>query len=251
MSGLIIDLERKLPDATRHAELRISLINVAPLDECSGKPILTDIEYIHFTEIDLLPRLYECYDFLILSPQGSPWNSYRDSFRQALDDTASVLRALVLDRNIPTLGICGGHQFLASAFGGELGFIDDSLTDFFGATYPANCQAERGAVTLTTLSHDPIFEGVTSHPGEFSAMQNHIEEIKLIPPGFINLACSRLSQFQLIRLPGKIVYGLAFHPERGWRLDGNEEDSLAPDGKRILLNFLKMAYSQKRRSAVA
>lgn len=245
MLGLIIDLERKLPDAARHTELRTSLINVAPIDESSGKPIPVETDYIHFTEIKNTFRDYTLYDFLILSPQGSPWKAYRDSFRKALEDTVNTVRDLILEANIPTLGICGGHQFLAVAFGGKLGYIDSSINDFLGSTYPVDCIAEKGPVTLMTLKNDPIFEGITSHPGEFSVMQNHIEEVKTIPPGFINLAYSRLSQVQIIRLQGKVVYGVAFHPERGWSLGLNEEDSLTPKGKRILLNFLKIAYAQK------
>ncbi|MFH0958975.1 MAG: gamma-glutamyl-gamma-aminobutyrate hydrolase family protein [Pseudomonadota bacterium] len=249
MLGLIIDLELKLPDAARHEELRSSIVNTVVTDQFR-QPILTEIDYIHFTEIKFLPRLYGHYDFLILSPQGAPWNSYRESRNQALENTANLVRALILEENIPTLGICGGHQFLALTFGGELGFIDKSITDFSGPAYPDNCLSEKGVVTLMTLRDDPIFDGITSNPGQFLAMQNHVEEIKIIPPGFVNLACSRLSHLQLIRLPGKVVYGLAFHPERGWSLEGDAEGILAPTGKRILLNFMKMAYAHKRRCAL-
>jgi GMP synthase (glutamine-hydrolysing) len=128
-----------------------------------------------------------------------------------------------------------------------VGFIDPELVGTFPANYPKNAISERGLVVLETLSDDPILEGVANHPGKFRVMESHYEEVKSIPQQFINLARSDLSEAQLIRLPGKPVYGLAFHPERS-----PKDETLDPElfeGKRILANFLNMAAlrrSEKR-----
>jgi hypothetical protein len=42
-----------------------------------------------------------------------------------------------------------------------------------------------------------------------------------------------------MRIPGKKVYGLAFHPERGWD-STNDLQQRKNAGKQILANFLTM-----------
>lgn len=247
MQGLLIDIERKDPDVSRYDELRSGIVHAASLNKDRGQSIAVVLDYIHFTELHNHLNILHKYDFLILSPQGSPWCSYRGKDKDSLHFLAQTVRGLVLEKRSPTLGICGGHQFLAIAFGGEIGFIDNSLTNFNGDCYPPNCQAERGPTVIRTLVDDPIFDGITVHPGQFPVIENHVEEVKALPPGFTNLASSDLSRIQLIRLLDRIVYGVAFHPERGWSHGETTEAALAPHGKRILANFLKMAYAVKNR----
>ena len=120
-----------------------------------------------------------------------------------------------------------------------MGFIDPKLESTLPERYPRNALAERGVVSLETLMDDPIFKGVAVHPGKFRAVESHYEEVKEIPRGFVNLARSEMSGIQVIRIPGKTVYGVAFHPERGWK-PGEDPEKAAPDGKLILANFLGM-----------
>ncbi|MCX5872922.1 MAG: gamma-glutamyl-gamma-aminobutyrate hydrolase family protein [Deltaproteobacteria bacterium] len=247
MRGLLIDIERKHPDVSRYDELRNGIVHAASLNKNWGKSISVVLDHIHFTDIYNYLNILHKYDFLILSPQGSPWGSYRGKDMDSLNFLAQTVCGQILEKRSPTLGICGGHQFLAMAFGGEIGFIDNSLANFDGDCYPPNCLAERGPTIIRTLRDDPIFDGITDHPGHFSVIENHVEEVKTAPPGFMNLASSDLSRIQLMRLPDRIVYGVAFHPERGWSHRETNEASLAPHGKRILANFLKMAYAVKYR----
>jgi GMP synthase (glutamine-hydrolysing) len=76
-------------------------------------------------------------------------------------------------------------------------------------------------------------------------MENHYEEVKIVPEPFINLARSEVSEAQLIGIPEKPVYGMAFHPERCTG-NANRQTAGECDGRRILTNFLKMACDKQR-----
>ena len=241
MRGLIVDIELKAPDEGRYSELTDGIISAAHLNKGSNPSNEIVLDYVHFSNFEDRERYLPVYDFFVLSPQGCPWSSYRAGDVQKLGFLAGIVREHVQIKHLPVLGICGGHQFLSMAFGGEVGFIDNSIKSCMESCYTGDCAAERGATIIKTVREDPIFQGITHHPGTFFVIENHVEEVKVIPPAFVNLASSRLSRFQLVRIPGKVVYGTAFHPERGWNHGETRESSPAPVGKMILANFLKMA----------
>ena len=245
LHGLIIDIDRKHPDVSRYNELRLGIVESIRLPKSSWEAVSIDVGYIHFTDIKSHIGAINSYDFFILSPQGSPWSSYRGAEVECLDSLAHLARKLIVCKRAPFLGICGGHQFLGMAFGGEVGFIDHNFRDFSAEKYPADCLAERDRVNITTVHDDPIFDGFPPHPTDLFVMENHVEEIKTIPPGFVNLASSRLSKIQIMRFPGRIVYGMAFHPERGWGLDDQKEENSASHGRMMLANFVKMVCRAK------
>lgn len=237
LHGLLVDLEYGEPHPQRHAELSDGVTQHLRKEISSARNLHVVLDYIHFTEFtkDAVSSLDP--DFLILSPQSTPWHAYREE-AGSLEVAEETLRALVLDKNMPVLGICGGHQFMALAFGGTVDFIDPGFAGIPQDRYPKIGLAEKGVVELQTLRDDPILEGVAAHPGTFRVIESHHEEIKLIPPTFTNIARSKLSEIQLMRIPGKIVYGTAFHPERP-KVHGMNDSKLL-DGRRILANFLTM-----------
>jgi GMP synthase (glutamine-hydrolysing) len=244
LRGLLIDLELKKPDPTRHSELQEVITHTLEAEVPVAKGLKVSLSYVHFSEFTKDRVSSYKADFLLLSPQGTPWHMYRNEAGEELEAAEKTLRDLVLNDNMPVLGICGGHQFLALTFGGSVGLIDPALVGSCPDHYPKSAISERGLVVLRTLQDDPILNGVTSRRGSFRAMESHYEEVKSIPRNFINLARSDLSEIQFLRMPGKLVYGLAFHPERSPK---NEAvDPKLFEGKRILANFLNMVAAHKR-----
>lgn len=243
LRGLLVDLELREPDPASHRELREALTHGLLGAVPTVKHLKVSLGYVHFSEFTREAVASHNADFLVLSPQGTPWYRYRGEAGDKLDKAKQALRDLVMNENLPVLGICGGHQFMALAFGGTVGFIDPNLAGTFPESYPKDAILERGLVVLTTLGDDPILAGVADHPGTFRVMESHYEEVKSIPRQFVNLARSDLSEAQLMRIPEKPVYGVAFHPERSLN-----HETLEPrlfEGKRILANFLSIVVASR------
>jgi GMP synthase-like glutamine amidotransferase len=239
LNGLLVDLQLDGPEPSRYRELRDAFTRRLPQEVPAVSNFRVTLEYEHFAALD--PAFFDSHrvDFILLSPQSTPWHMYRGDAADKLRRLGDLLKDLALGQNRPVLGICGGHQFLALAFGGRLGFIDPKLDEIPPERYPKGALSERGVVILETVKDDPIFEGLVVHPGRFRVVESHYEEVKEIPHPLVNLAKSETSVIQLMRIPGRTVYGLAFHPERGWDPAGDPA-SFSPAGKLILANFLRM-----------
>lgn len=243
--GLLVDLELQGPDATRYGELRDALVAKLPGTTPALRKVDVSLDYVHFSRLDGKLSESDKFDFVLLSPQATPWYMYRGEATVHLDRLKGFVRDLVFNGNKPLLGICGGHQFLALTFGAPVDFIDGRFSGRFPAQYPKEAISERGPVLLETIRDDEILAGIASHPGRLLVFQSHYEEVKRVPEPFVNIARSGLSEVQLIRFPGRPVYGMAFHPERGW--DSSSIDANATNaGQRILANFLAMVVESKR-----
>jgi GMP synthase (glutamine-hydrolysing) len=203
------------------------------------------LDQVHYSEFDKNTLDGRSLDFVVLSPQGTPWHMYKEKAERELGRAKETLTRIIDRGRTPILAICGGHQFLALAFGGKVDFIDPNFVGSYPEQYPKEALREQGVVELETLAADPIFQGVVSHPGRFRVVQNHCEEVKTLPREFVNLAKSEISEIQILRAPGKVVYGVAFHPERGWNAT-NRAGEAVPEGKRILANFFLMVARAKK-----
>lgn len=114
----------------------------------------------------------------------------------------------------PVLGVCLGHQAIALVHGCEVGRA---------------ARVVHGKLSRITHSDDPLFEGV---PSPFMATRYHsliVSEDRL-PESLEVLARTDLAEVMALRVKGKLVYGVQFHPE----------SVLTSHGRRILSNFLGM-----------
>jgi GMP synthase (glutamine-hydrolysing) len=170
--------------------------------------------------------------FLALSPNGIPWCKYKGKSHVELMNFFKALRIIVEDMNIPVVGICGGHQALALAFGGKVGPIRGGEDDCF--PYGHN-PTERGRHNIFVTQDDPLFSGIGS---TLNLVQNHYDEVKRLPTGFLCLANNKLCPYQIIRHPAKPAYGVQAHTEYSM--------PSKPDGGNLLRNFLNIVRTHNQ-----
>lgn len=117
----------------------------------------------------------------------APWNHI----------TADYLRVLHA-RNKPILGVCYGHQLLAWAFGGEVGF------------HPNGREIGTVDVELTQdAAADALFAQM---PKGFRAQASHLQSVLTLPAEAVLLAKNSFEQNHAFRL-GSSTWGVQFHPE--------------------------------------
>ena len=114
------------------------------------------------------------------------------------EEAAGWLRVAV-ERGVPVLGICFGHQLLAHACGGQVARMTSGPE--YG-TVEVACTAE--------ASSDPLFAHLTSG---FCAQESHCEAVSVLPPGAVRLARSPADTNHAFRI-GACAWGVQFHPER-------------------------------------
>lgn len=152
----------------------------------------------------------------------------------------------VMEREVPILGVCFGHQLLGHALGGRVGFHPDG--------------PEIGTVEVDLLQEgesDPLFRGL---PQRFHAHATHAQSVLSLPDGAVLLASTDHEAHAAFRV-GPYAWGVQFHPEydeeimrhyvREQRatLDGLGKDADRVEGEvrragagRILSRFVELAH---------
>ncbi|HMK37666.1 MAG TPA: gamma-glutamyl-gamma-aminobutyrate hydrolase family protein [Desulfomonilaceae bacterium] len=170
--------------------------------------------------------------FLALSPNGVPWCRYRGRNGEELQSFFRALKVIIQELDVPVMGICGGHQALALAFGGKVGPIRGGEDDCF--PYGHN-PTERGRHNIFVVNDDPLFQDMGK---TLNLVQNHYDEVKKLPSGFLCLAENKLCPYQIIKHPTKPAYGVQAHTEYYLKT--------RPDGGLLLRNFLNIARSHNK-----
>lgn len=117
--------------------------------------------------------------------------------REVLNRTQGLVEYLV-ERQIPTLGICFGHQLIAEVFGGAV--THDHVQKKAGTHH----------VALTPAGMDDLFLGDLA-PG-FDAQYAHRDSVTRPPFGAVVLAEGEACRFAALRY-GTACYTSQFHPE--------------------------------------
>lgn len=118
-----------------------------------------------------------------------------------------------IDRiDVPVLGICVGHQFLARHFGGSVGRAGGP---------------EFGRIQVVIDEPHPILEGL---PSPFTAWANHNDQVTRLPDGWRAIAHSTSCAAEAMVHATRPLFGVQFHPE----VEHTE------GGRRIFENFLRL-----------
>ena len=113
-------------------------------------------------------------------------------------EAAAAWLAKAVDLGVPVLGVCYGHQLLAHALGGKVGYHPKGRES---GTYPVNLH--------DSAQSDPLFEGL---PTGFLAQLTHRQSVLELPAEAILLASNEFEPHQAFRV-GPCAWGVQFHPE--------------------------------------
>ncbi len=178
-----------------------------------GVEILT--EPFHVVSLKRVKALRPSH--IILSGQSHPWDRYSPG---SLAGVFEVIRKAPQ----PVLGVCGGHQQMALAFGAPIGLMSrlEPGEGYEGA------KRERGYFSVETTG-EGIFKDL---PREITVWHSHFDEVKELPKGFRRTASNATCAIQAMEHTERPLFGVQFHPELF-----NEEH---PAGETVLKNFLTL-----------
>ncbi|HEX6240590.1 MAG TPA: glutamine amidotransferase [Polyangiales bacterium] len=113
------------------------------------------------------------------------------------DQSGAYLRSAAAHA-VPILGVCYGHQLLADAFGGQVGYN------------PRGRHAGTARVLTTpAVETDALFGPL---PRQLVVQVSHSQSVLALPPGAVLLAHAEGDPNQAFRL-GERTWGVQFHPE--------------------------------------
>lgn len=189
-------------------ELRASLGRIRPeaevVVEAYGKVTLSRVR-------DLAPS------HIILSGQSHPWDLYEP-------ESLAGLLEVIHHAPQPILGVCGGHQQIAIAFGAPVGLMERLAP---GEGYEG-AKRERGFLPIITDGKG-LFREL---PQQITVWHSHCDEVKELPEGFRCTATNETCAIQAMQHTSRPLFGVQFHPELF--------DDEHPQGRSVVENFLTL-----------
>ena len=173
---------------------------------------------------DISPELVKSLSpsHIVFSGQSHPWDEYS---AESLAGVFYVIRTAPQ----PILGVCGGQQQMALAFGAPVDLIERLAPGegYQGAFRERGfCEVELNAESEAS---NEIFQGL---PKTLTVWESHCDEVKELPADFICTATNRVSRIQAMQHSSRPLFGVQFHPELF--------DEEHPHGRIILENFLNL-----------
>lgn len=173
------------------------------------------IEPFHSVSLERVRSLKPSH--IILSGQSHPWEMYTP---ESLAGVFSVIK----HASQPILGLCGGHQQIALAYGAKVGLMERVGP---GEGYEG-AKRERGFLPVANTG-EGLFKDL---PSEIVVWHNHCDEVKEVPDGFRVTASNETCPIQAMQQKGRRLYGIQFHAELF-----NEDH---PEGRKVVENFLSL-----------
>ena len=163
--------------------------------------VLPDV--VEHDEVDADALLTGGFSHVVLSPGPGNPDDPRDF---------SVGRRVLLEAEVPVLGVCLGMQGMVSVYGGQVRQVS-----------PAH-----GEVAVVTHDGSGIFEGV---PNPFEAVRYHSLAAVALPD--VLIATARCDTDA-----GPVVMGVAHREKPLWGVQFHPESILTEHGETMLANFL-------------
>lgn len=216
---------------------RINDLTIRQEKECILRPIKNKVVFssknTFKNDINLSTKDLEKIDGIIIGGSGefsiSKKTEDRDLWLKIKKANPIIKKAI--KKNIPVLGICLGHQYLAYLLGSKI--IRDKK------------QKEVGAFKISITPHgknDPLFKNL---PSNFLAQEGHEDCVEKLPKGASLLAVGKKCKIQSFRF--KNIYGVQFHPELYKKEDVKFRAKLSPDyiNEKDKVNFISCSESVK------
>ncbi len=196
-----------------------------------------ELEVVNVTEGDTLPAINDLrnYNGVILGA-SSDYNisSLSKDIKSKCYSVKPVIKYLIKN-DIPTLGICFGHQLLALFSGGK---VERDET-----------QAEAGVVKVYLNDHSDKTILFNGFPKSFYLASGHKDSVTKLPKGAKNLAYSSSTRNSIFQIKNDI-FGIQQHPELNidglvWRLSLFPEYMRDRTLEEVKNDFRPMPYAQK------
>lgn len=154
---------------------------------------------------------------IILSGQSHPWSDYSEESLRGVFD-------VIHQASQPILGVCGGHQQIALAYGAPVDLMErlEPGEGYEGA------KRERGYFDVETTP-EGLFRDL---PKKITVWHSHCDEVKHLPKEFARTASNETCKIQAMQHKERPVYGVQFHPELF--------NAQFPSGQRVIENFLAL-----------
>lgn len=172
------------------------------------------IDVVHHAQLRQHPPDWRGVRGIVLGPQGTPFAAYDGGF-------LPWLRGLVLACPVPILGVCGGMQALALAFGGSLcAAYGQQVT---GTSYGA-LRKVQGPLQVH-LHHSALPDWLPPDvrsmlmdwpPTSWPAWESHVEQVADLPCDFACVAHSAPTPIEAMIHRNRPIMASQFHPELGW-----------------------------------
>ena len=187
------------------------ILNIIAQDEVSGQ--IFNLSPQNSNEIS--SQIFELHPSGIIIT-GSPDHLYLSSARILPQDFADF----VIKDPTPLLGICYGHQMLATLFGGRV------------IKNPKGLELGPHRIKCNEFPY-PLFDGLKKN---FFAFMGHYDTISQLPQNFHNFATTAKTQYVAIQFfqneESFPIFGVQFHPEMSCKKVCN----------RIFSNFIEICY---------
>lgn len=168
---------------------RIALLNASHAAENTRRnfrrELDADLGEFHVIDRQLPPS----FDFDAFVVTGSRSSVYWDE--EWIQPTKEWVRE-ALDRDVPALGVCFGHQLLADVLGGQV----EPMGEY-----------EIGYRTVRRVGDSPIFDGLDE---EFLVFTTHSDAVSELPPGAELIA---ENDYGIHGFHRGAVFGVQSHPE--------------------------------------